>query len=244
MKAIATATAIDQTMPGAKWAFDASVTDAFPDMLSRSIPQYETMRDLCASLALSFAQANTWIVDLGCSRGDGLDTILRSRGALNRYLGIEISEPMLEAARSHLAGYIQTGIVEIRSLDLRSAYPPVQTSITQAILTLQFVPIEYRQQIVQNVYDHLLPGGAFLFVEKILGGGSKLDSLMVEKYLDLKRTNGYTEDQIQRKRLSLEGVLVPITAQWNEQLLRNAGFEQIDCFWRWLNFAGWIAVKK
>ena len=31
--------------PGARWEFDESVTSAFDDMLRRSIPQYEAMRD-------------------------------------------------------------------------------------------------------------------------------------------------------------------------------------------------------
>ena len=35
-----------------------------------------------------------------------------------------------------------------------------------------------------------------------------------------------------------------MTAGWNEWMLRSAGFGEIDCFWRWLNFAGWIAVKR
>lgn len=52
-----------------------------------------------------------------------------------------------------------------------------------------------------------------------------------------------TEEQINAKRKSLEGVLVPITAKWNEDLLKNAGFKSIDCFYRYLNFSGWIAVK-
>lgn len=29
----------------------------------------------------------------------------------------------------------------------------------------------------------------------------------------------------------------------NEDLLRMTGFKKIDCFWRCLNFAGWIAIK-
>jgi tRNA (cmo5U34)-methyltransferase len=37
---------------------------------------------------------------------------------------------------------------------------------------------------------------------------------------------------------------VPVTAGWNEEMLRGAGFQEIDCFWRWLNFAGWVAVKS
>ncbi|MGH3921557.1 MAG: hypothetical protein ACRDS1_01640 [Pseudonocardiaceae bacterium] len=42
----------------------------------------------------------------------------------------------------------------------------------------------------------------------------------------------YTQEEIDRKRLSLEGVLVPVTAKWNVEMLRAAGFQQVDCFWR------------
>jgi tRNA (cmo5U34)-methyltransferase len=59
----------------------------------------------------------------------------------------------------------------------------------------------------------------------------------------MKGRNGYTEEEINSKRIALEGVLVPVTANWNEQLLRDAGFTQVECFWRNLNFAGWIAIK-
>jgi tRNA (cmo5U34)-methyltransferase len=56
--------------------------------------------------------------------------------------------------------------------------------------------------------------------------------------------NGYTEAEVERKRLALEGVLVPVTAAWNEDLLFGAGFTSVDCFWRYLNFAGWVAVRR
>jgi tRNA (cmo5U34)-methyltransferase len=53
----------------------------------------------------------------------------------------------------------------------------------------------------------------------------------------------YSQDEIARKALSLEGVLVPITAKANRDLLKGAGFARVDCFWRWCNFAGWLAIK-
>lgn len=34
-----------------------------------------------------------------------------------------------------------------------------------------------------------------------------------------------------------------VTAAWNEEMLRNTGFVEVDCFWRWMNFAGWVATK-
>lgn len=235
---------VDQTMPSGKWEFDSEVTHVFDDMLSRSIPQYEVMRKACLDMATRYVQPRTDIVDLGCSRGEAMATLIDRFGAYNRFVGVEVSQPMLDAARERFEGMIRCGVVDLRNLDLRAEYPPVQASVTLCVLTLQFTPIEYRQRILRDIYKSTVHGGALILVEKVLGATADLDALMVKTYYDLKAKNGYTQDQIERKRLSLEGVLVPVTAAWNEELLRMAGFRQIDCFWRWMNFAAWVAVKE
>ena len=235
---------IDQTTPGAKWEFDDSVTAAFDDMLERSIPQYEVMRRACFDLACKYAKRGTIIADLGCSRGEAIGALVDKFGAHNHFVGLEISGPMLDAARKRFQGLIDCSIVEIQEWDLRrSDYPLANVSVTLAILTVQFVPIEYRLRLLRNIYQSLNVGGALIFVEKVLGSTADLDSAMIDTYYALKAANGYSQEQIERKRLSLEGVLVPVTAKWNEELLHLSGFAEIDCFWRWMNFSGWIAVK-
>lgn len=234
---------VDQVVPGQHWQFDAAVTDAFDDMLRRSIPQYDVMRDATTDVIVRFAEPGARIVDYGCARGAQLQAVIARLGARNIYLGLEISEPMLDAARASLQSWIDVGRCEIRRADLRTELPRAHAGVAASVLTLQFIPIEYRQRIVQHIFDTLAPGGAFVLVEKCLGANYALDQTFVELYYELKQRNGYTPNDIDRKRLSLEGVLVPITADWNEQLLRNAGFRSIDCYWRWMNFAGWVALK-
>jgi tRNA (cmo5U34)-methyltransferase len=80
-------------------------------------------------------------------------------------------------------------------------------------------------------------------IEKVLGESTLLDETMIKLYYEMKIAHGYSQESIDRKRLSLEGVLVPLTSSWNEALLGNAGFNVVDCFWRWMNFAAWVAVK-
>jgi tRNA (cmo5U34)-methyltransferase len=133
--------------------------------------------------------------------------------------------------------------VSLLDLDLRTGYPDVEATLTLSILTLQFVPIEHRPRVVRTVYEHTTPGGAFVLVEKVLGKSAPTDDLMTRLYYGLKRANGYGEEEIERKRLSLEGVLVPVAASWNEDLLARGGFEEVECFWRCLNFAGWVGIK-
>jgi len=234
----------DEINPEGKWEFDSSVTDAFDNMLSRSIPQYQIMRDACFALASKFMKDGTHVVDLGCSRGEALAQLIDKYGAHNRYIGIEISEPMLQAARKRFEGLIACSVVDIKQHDLRKAgLPVVGASVILSILTVQFTPIEYRMRILRDVYNSLRSDGAFIFVEKVLGNTAEINDFEVEEYYKLKADNGYSQDQIERKRLSLEGVLVPVTARMNEEFLQAAGFTQVDCFWRWMNFAGWIAIK-
>ncbi len=233
----------DTVIPQGAWAFDTEVAHVFDDMLKRSVPQYDVMRHTVYDLACAFVRPKTAIIDLGCSRGEALAPFVQKYGAHNRFVGIDVSAPMLDAARTRFQGYATTGIVDIRSCDLRTDYPPERASVTLCVLTLQFTPIEYRQRILRAIYQHTIPGGALILVEKVLGATADLDALMIDRYYTMKAENGYTQEQIERKRLSLEGVLVPVTARWNEELLRAAGFTQIDCFWRWCNFAAWIAVR-
>lgn len=237
---------VDQGVPkdNARWQFDGSVTDVFDNMLARSIPQYEVMREAVFELGSRFVTPSTSIVDLGCSRGEALAPFVLKFGACNRFVGVEVSPTMLGAVRERFADPIKDGFVDIRDLDLRTHYPLEKASLTLAVLTIQFTPIEYRHRIVKTIFDHTLPGGAFILVEKVLASTAQLDELFVERYHAMKAKHGYTTEQIERKRLALEGVLVPVTARWNEDLLRDAGFRQIECFWRWLNFAGWVGVRE
>lgn len=227
----------------APWAFDEGVTAQFDDMLRRSIPNYETMRRAVTMLAARYRKPHTDIVDLGTSRGEAVSDLIFKFGALNRFVLVEHSPPMLAAVRKRYQGYINAGVVDVRDLDLRTQYPPVGASVTLSILTLQFTPIEHRPHILQRIYDHLLPGGAFLLVEKLIGTTAEMDTTLVDTYYAEKRAQGYADHEIDEKRRRLEGTLVPVTAAWNEELLQRAGFSQVECFWRWMNFAGWLAVK-
>jgi tRNA (cmo5U34)-methyltransferase len=67
--------------------------------------------------------------------------------------------------------------------------------------------------------------------------------LLVDSYYQLKNENGYSKEQIEEKRKSLAGVLVPVTSEWNKELLHQAGFAKVETFWRMLNFEGYIAIK-
>ena len=119
---------------------------------------------------------------------------------------------------------------------------PDNQSLVLSILSLQFMPTTYRQSIINSIYNSLNKGGAFILVEKIVADKG-MDDINVDLYYKMKRENGYNVEKILQKRKSLENVLSPLKANWNVEMLQEAGFEKVDMFWRCLNFCGWVAVK-
>lgn len=230
----------DSVMPQGKWEFDEEVAGCFNDMLQRSIPQYDVMRKTVAELASKFMKPKSQVLDMGCSNGEVIESLLKYEEADIDFVGLEISEPMIKQAKQRFRGLDN---VKIEKCDLRSQFPGVRASVILSVLTLQFTPIEYRMEILWNVHRSLLINGAFILVEKVLGASSDIDTVMRDGYYTLKAENGYSQEQIYRKKLALEGVLVPVTSSMNIEFLKSAGFTKIDCFWRWMNFAAWIAIK-
>lgn len=228
--------------PSGKWSFDSSVANVFPDMLRRSIPDYEHMRKLVAELGIRFAKPDTNVVDLGCSRGDGIRDLYRYCGTNLNYFGVDNSQSMIEIAKENFKHEIEVGFMSFSEMDLCNDYPHMPTTLTLAVLTLQFIPLEHRKRIIADAYKNLLPGGAFIVVEKIVCENDLIQDKLTAWYEDMKHANGYTREEIAKKKESLIGVMTPIKPSENIKLLSDAGFT-VDCFWRCMNFAGFLAVK-
>jgi len=242
---------VDNVVPSEKWEFNDAVADCFENMLERSIPQYDVMRESVANLAhdmiVKDKKQSFSLLDIGCSDGLMIGHIRNKFSDDNIagiYTGIDVSEPMLKKAKLRFLDEILNKEISIENCDLRNSYPSGTYDIVTSVLSIQFTPIEYRQHIIQNIYNSLrVTNGCFIMVEKILGNTDTLNQLFVKNYYRMKSQNGYSDEQIERKRLSLEGVLVPVTNDWNMALLKQAGFKEVDVFWRWMNFVGYIAIK-
>ena len=116
-------------------------------------------------------------------------------------------------------------------------------SYITSILTLQFINIEDREKILKNVYQGLNKGGAFILVEKVNGEFVQSHEIMNQIYHDFKLENGLTYEEVIKKSQSIRGVLKPLTLKQNKRMLEEAGFKDIDTWFKWNNFVGIIAVK-
>jgi tRNA (cmo5U34)-methyltransferase len=189
------ASKIDRTMPTSAWRFNEDVAEVFDNMLHRSIPQYGEMRSCCVQLARNYRQPETAVVDLGCSIGGSLRDLIDDTFDCH-YVAVDNSAPMITKIREFFKNHPNAHRLSIEQMDIRDSYPSCKASVTLLILTLQFVPVEDRLEILRQVYNHTIPGGVVLLVEKVLGSSPGLDSVMIKNYHDFKHLHGYSWEAI------------------------------------------------
>ena len=236
----------DKVVAKGKWKFNEEVTDVFDNMLERSIPDYNNMRLLVANLSKEFMKdsilpSNT-IIDIGCSKGRALESVY-SNDYKYSFIGVEVSKPMYDFC---VEKYKLMNNISFYNYDLKTYYPKFSRPdniLTLSILTLCFIPLEYRLYVLNNIYNSLTRGGGLIIVEKCMPNSFEISKYIDNVYYGLKKENNYSQEEINSKRKALEGVLVPLTTSFNEELFRSAGFNKIDIFWKTLNFTGWLLIK-
>ena len=222
--------------------FDKKVTHVFDDMLTRSVPLYQDSIKWQAMLAQRFYRQETVIYDLGCSNGNlGVMILNKFQGKKLSMIAIDSSSHMIEKYKAKLT------IAQKESVDLVCDYIEnikiSNASVVVINLTMQFLDMGKRAELIGNIYKGLVKGGVLLLTEKIAQTDSVFKSMYEDFYKTFKLDNGYSELEISQKRDALEKVLIPESIADHEKRIKQAGFNNFDIFLKWFNFASMIAYK-
>jgi len=223
-----------------QFEFDEEVASVFDDMLNRSVPFYKEMLNLSVKFALLYSKENSSILDLGCSTATTLIEIAKKSSKKLNLIGVDNSQAMIELANKKIKAYnlnIKLQLADILEFDFK------KNDVIISNYTLQFIRPINRQNLVNKIYDSLNKDGIFLFSEKIITNDKKLNKEFIDIYYEFKKSQGYSEFEIAKKREALENVLIPYSVEENIKMAKLAGFKEVEILFKWINFALFIAKK-
>jgi len=226
--------------------FDTRVAGVFDDMVSRSVPFYRELQQMLADLTVQFLpESGGAFCDIGCSTATTILNVLAHPGcpADAQAWGLDNAPAMLAQARTKLTGTPFADRVTLLEADLNRSFELPSVNVVLMNWTLQFVRPIHRETVLRLIHAGLRPGGALLLAEKVLVEDSLLNRLYIELYYRFKVRQGYSQEEIQRKREALENVLVPYRVDENVELLKRCGFTTVDTCFRWLNWAAFVAIR-
>ena len=226
------------------FTFNDRVAEVFDDMLTRSIPYYRTVIDGMAQLLACHLAPGSTLYDLGCSTGTTLLELARRLPDLGvQYIGIDNAPAMLDKARRKSAMFNKNEVLHFHQADI-TCCPLPQAAGVICNYTLQFLRPLTRQPFVRRIYEALPAGGVFFVSEKTISHAGRLNRDFIEIYHAFKKKQGYSELEIAAKREALENILIPFSLKENIALLQEAGFEEIEPFFKWFNFTAIVALKR
>lgn len=224
------------------WQFDREVVKIFDDHVRKSVPLYNEIHELVVDIAGWFLEDHTNVYDIGTSTGECVCNLSNSYPYRQvQFIGVDISSDMVTKAKER---FISKNNVTIVNGDITdSDFYVTNASFITAILTLQFIPQRKRQNLLNKIYSGLNKGSGFIMVEKIIGNNARFDEMWIDLYHDLKVRNGLTENEVFAKSRTIRGIMKPNTVEENIHMLSDAGFQDVDMFFKWNNFAGFLAIK-
>lgn len=223
-----------------QFEFDKNVASVFDDMVARSVPFYAQNLKLIVDIVDKFTQTNAKICDLGCSTASLLLALFEKRKDF-LLSGVDSAKAMLDIAKNKANAFGAKIDFYEQNLDKFSFF---KNDVFIATYTMQFIRPPKRQEIINQIYEHLSTQGMFIMSEKILYEDVKIAKKMIEIYENYKQDQGYSKLEIATKRQALENILIPYTHEENISMLKNAGFARVESIFKWVNFETFIAFKN
>jgi tRNA (cmo5U34)-methyltransferase len=224
------------------FVFDEHVASVLPDMLARSIPGYSVLLELIGVLVRHSLPQNGRVYDLGCSLGAVSLAILEAAPERNaRVVAVDSSPAMIESLAHIIADRPDRAALDLRCQDVLKA-EIVDASLVVLNFTLQFVAPAERDELILRIAEGLQPGGVLVLSEKTRPA-TPAEAALEALHDGFRRTRGYSDLEIARKRQALEDVLVPDTSATHRARLEQAGLCPIVWF-RGLGFVSWLATKS
>jgi len=221
--------------------------EGFDNHIDASIRHYSSLHDDVVNLSRYFVENDTKVVDIGCSTGKTIEAMVKQNhetAPSAHYCGVEYAEVFqaeMTDREKRLNGEGHHICFQNKNIIHHNFS---NCSLVTSIFTLQFMQPLWRKKVMQNIYDGLNEGGAFIFAEKTYAENSRIQDMITSTFYEYKAEH-FTYEDIMEKEKTLRTMLKPMT--WNElvALLTSVGFDstKIQPFWMNHLFVGAIAIK-
>jgi len=209
----------------------------YDSIAQRGMPRYEEMLDAVAGWLPDGARD---VLELGC--GTGALTLRLAR----RYPGaalraVDAAPEMLDLAQRRLAAAgVEDGVTLEAALFESLPLPVHGYDVVTSNMSLHH--IAYKMPFYAKLRVALRPGGLLVFGDELVGAFPYVEDRHWNGWLDYaRRPGGLSEDEIGEIVKHVQELDHYETLERQLSLLRAAGFSAVDCVWRYLNYAVFIA---
>lgn len=216
--------------------------ESTPNYVSTALQNVPGLRDLhkmaCVLLA-ERAPANARILVLGAGGGLELKAFARMQPTW-RFEGVDPSSEMLRLAGETLGDLaarvqLREGLIDTLPID------PFDGAT--CLLTLHFLPPAERLKTLEELYLRLKPGAPLVIAHHSFSTVEPDPDRWLKRNAAYLMASGVPAAQAESGLQAIKARLPVLTPEQDVDLLRQAGFVNIEMFYSAFTFKGWVACK-
>jgi tRNA (cmo5U34)-methyltransferase len=202
--------------------------ESYDDEIRRLIPHYDEMIATGVEVLASLVPAEGHVLDLGGGTGALSSAVLGGLPRV-RVTVLDIDPAMLAEARRRLAPF--AGRASFQQGSFLDPLPAADAIV--ASLALHHVhDLQTKTRLYRAIHDALSPGGVLLNLDAAVTEGARLNGLVFDRMAKRMEDHGISDSQARGHFASWaeEDRYFPLDAELGA--LRQAGFDEVECFWR------------
>jgi len=202
--------------------------DGYDVEIRRFIPHYDEMIATGVEVLAALVPADAHILDLGGGTGALSAAVLHGLPG-TRVTVLDVDPDMLAEARRRLAGFGDR--CSFRQASFLDPLPAADAVV--ASLALHHVhDLETKTALYRAIRDALSPGGVLLNLDAAVTEGARLNGLVFDRMAERMGDHGISDSEARGHIASWadEDRYFPLDAEL--AALREAGFDEVECFWR------------
>lgn len=204
--------------------------DQYDFQRSKLIPCFDDFYSIAASLMNTTSSTQT-VLDIGSGTGLFSSLILKKFPDANITL-IDISEKMMDIAKKRFSNFSNVNYIldDYTSHKFESKFDIIVSS-----LSIHHLTDKEKESIYHRAYSLLNKGGVFVNADQVLGHTPYLDTLYKNDWKHKIENSGLSQEEInsayERTKLDKMSTLAD-QLNW----LKESGFKDVDCVYKYFNF--------
>ncbi len=209
----------------------------YDHVIARIVPKYDEQHQVMLKMVPYGKHDKLKALDLGAGTGV-LSLLLLEEFPKLTVTVFDVSDNMLRICRDNLIPYEDRVLFlkgKLEDGDFGEGYHLIVSG-----LAIHHLSHKQKKELCSHIFRSLLPGGVFLNGDIVLGETPRLGEHYLELWRRSMREKGEDEHKWYAEYLNQD-----LPATLGEQLswLQEAGFVDVACHWRYLNFAVWGGRK-
>ena len=205
----------------------------------RQVPGFHALQRMAALLLAETVPRDGHVLVLGAGGGLELKVFAEAQADW-RFVGVDPSAEMLKLARITLGPLAARVELYEGYIDTAPAGPYDGAT---CLLTLHFLDAEQRLHTLKELQRRLKPGAPLIVAHHSFSQYEKEKARWLGRYAAFAAASGIPASDAKNAIAAIGSRLPLLSPEQDVELLRAAGFEEIELFYAAFTFKGWVSRK-